>query len=224
MLIEGLIPNMREPVHAGAETSRENEMGRDTFLTLLVAQLKHQDPLNPMQSAEFTAQLAQFSSLEQLFNINDNLKVLQGTNDAQIPEYLLDYIGKEIKSSDSNITVINGKASGSSYTLTEHGNVLITVFDNKGLEIRTIHKGNQDPEEYDFYFDGKDNNGYPVPDGEYSYTVQAFDNEGSPIEVKSGISGQVTAVTYQGGIPYLIVGDHLIKPESVTEVSAGETS
>ena len=200
-------------------TSPKKELGRDAFLTLLVAQLKHQDPFNPMQSAEFTAQLAQFSSLEQLFNINDNLETLNGINNSQVPENLLDYIGKEIKSDANYFTLTNGRASGSSYTLGERGDVLISIFNQEGLEMRTINMTNQEAGEYDFSFDGKDNNGYPVPDGEYFFTVLAFDNSGSPIEVSTGLSGLVTAITYQNGIPFLIVGDHLINPESITEVS-----
>ena len=200
-------------------TSPKNELGREAFLTLLVAQLKHQDPFNPMQSAEFTAQLAQFSSLEQLFNINDNLETLNDINNSQKPENLLDYIGKEIKSDANYFTLTNGRASGSSYTLGEGGDVLISIFNQEGLEIRTVSMSNQEAGEYDFSFDGKDNNGYPVPDGKYSFTLLAFDNAGSPIEVSTGLSGLVTAVTYQNGIPYLIVGDHLINPESITEVS-----
>ncbi|GAF69083.1 unnamed protein product, partial [marine sediment metagenome] len=218
-----LEPTYNKPDDTSSYASPERELGRNEFLTLLVAQLKHQDPLNPMESTEFTAQLAQFSSLEQLFDINDNLEILQGAEDSQRLENLLDYIGKEIKSSDSTITLNNGKAFGGSYTLEETGNVIISIFDTEGSEIRTIYRDDQEAGEHNVDFDGKDNYGYRVPDGYYSFSVQAFDNEGFSIEVSTGLSGLVTAVTYQGGIPYLMVGDHLINPESVTEVSLTET-
>jgi flagellar basal-body rod modification protein FlgD len=223
MYVNELLPTHNEPVNAGAETSREKELGRDAFLKLLVAQLQHQDPLNPMESAEFTAQLAQFSSLEQLFNINDNLQVIKETKNEQIPENLLDYIGKEVKSAENNITVYDGKGSGGSYSLTGTGDVIISIFDSEGSEIRTIYQRDQEPGEYDFYFDGKDDNGVPVPNGEYTFSVQAVDDEGFPVVVDSGLSGKVTAVTYQGDTPYLVVGDHLVNPQFVTEVSLGPT-
>lgn len=219
MSIAALEPAYMKPDNTSSYANPKGEPGRDEFLTLLVAQLKHQDPLNPMESTEFTAQLAQFSSLEQLFNINDNLEILQGAEDGQRPENLLDYIGKEIKSSDSDITLNNGKALGGSYTLQETGDVVISIFDTQGSEIRRIYRNDQEAGEHNVDFDGKDNYGYPVSDGSYSFSVQAFDREGSPVEVNTGLSGLVTAVTYQGGIPYLIVGDDLIHPERVTEVS-----
>jgi flagellar basal-body rod modification protein FlgD len=223
MSIAAFEPTYNKPDDTSSYASPKRELGRNQFLTLLVAQLKHQDPLNPMESTEFTAQLAQFSSLEQLFDINDNLEILQGAEDGQRLENLLDYIGKEIKSSDSTITLNNGKAFGGSYTLEDGGDVIISVFDTEGSEIRTIYRDDQEAGEHNVDFDGKDNHGYPIPDGYYSFGVQAFDNEGSPIEVSTGLSGLVTAVTYQGGIPYLIVGDQLIHPESITEVSLRET-
>lgn len=220
MYIEGLGTTYGETSpYAGPK----KDMGKEDFLTLLVAQLKYQNPLSPMEATEFTAQLAQFSSLEQLFNINDNLEILNGINNSQVPENLLDYIGKEIKSDDNYFTLTNGRASGGSYTLEENGNVIISIFDQEGLEIRTVYITTQEAGEYDFYFDGKDNYGYPVPDGKYSFTVLAFDNSGIPIDVNTGLSGLVTAVTYQDGIPYLMVGDQLINPESITEVSLGAT-
>jgi len=223
MFIEGLIPNSSDSVNPGGNTSPKKELGRDAFLSLLVAQLKNQDPLNPMESAEFTAQLAQFSSLEQLFNINDNLEVIKETKNEQVPENLLDYIGKEVKSVENNITVLNGQASRGSYTLAGQGDAIISIFDGEGSEIRTIYERDQAPGEHDFYFDGKDNTGNPVPNGEYSFTVAAVDNEGSPIVVNSGLTGKVTAVTYQGDIPYLVVGDQLVNPKAVTEVRLSET-
>ena len=68
---------------SGLATSQSNVLNKDDFLNLLITQLQHQDPLNPTDSVEFTAQLAQFSSLEQLANVNDNLlelKKLPGIN------------------------------------------------------------------------------------------------------------------------------------------------
>jgi len=210
MSIAALEPTYNKPDDTSSYASTKGELGRNQFLTLLVAQLKHQDPLNPMESTEFTAQLAQFSSLEQLFDINNNLEILQGAEDSQRLENLLDYIGKEIKSSDSSITLNNGKAFGGSYTLEESGDVIISIFDTEGSEIRTIYRDDQEAGEHNVDFDGKDNYGYPVPDGYYSFSVQAVDNEGSSIGVSTGLSGLVTAVTYQGGIPYLMVVESLI--------------
>lgn len=219
MSIAALEPTYNKLDDTSSYASTKGQLGRDQFLTLLVAQLKHQDPLNPMESTEFTAQLAQFSSLEQLFDINDNLEALQATENSQDLENLLDYIGKEIKSTDNNISIDNGQAFGGSYTLEDRGDVIIAVFDTEGSEVRTIYKDDQDAGEHSVDFDGKDNYGYPVSDGYYSFSVQAFNSEGFPIKVSTGLSGLVTAVTYQGSTPYLIVGDHLIHPESVTEVS-----
>ena len=66
---------------ASTSAGRKEDLGRDEFLTLFIEQLKHQDPLSPMDSSQFTAQLAQYSSLEQLFNINDHLEVLQSSQE-----------------------------------------------------------------------------------------------------------------------------------------------
>ena len=78
-------------------TSPKKELGREQFLTLLIAQLRNQDPLNPLESADFTAQLAQFSSLEQLFGMNETLTGIQDTLGAQETSNVLDYIGKSVK-------------------------------------------------------------------------------------------------------------------------------
>ena len=71
-------------------------LGKDDFLSLLVAQLQHQDPLNPAEGTEFTAQLAQFSSLEQLSNINDNLENMELFQTSMTNSQAVSYIGKEI--------------------------------------------------------------------------------------------------------------------------------
>jgi len=74
MDISGLSTVMSQSELTVTETKKNDVLGKDDFLRLLVTQLQYQDPLNPADSAQFTAQLAQFSSLEQLGNINDNAK------------------------------------------------------------------------------------------------------------------------------------------------------
>ena len=74
-------------------TKKEDPLGRDVFLKMLVAQMENQDPLNPMEGTDFSAQLAQFSSLEQLFNVNDTLEDLAASMKSTGQENVLDYIG-----------------------------------------------------------------------------------------------------------------------------------
>ena len=70
------------------QTAVKKELGKEDFLTLLVTQLKNQDPMNPMESTDFTAQLAQFSSLEQLFGVNDALGNIQNSLSGKFPKVL----------------------------------------------------------------------------------------------------------------------------------------
>jgi len=90
------------------QTSEDNTLGKDDFLNLLITQLQNQDPLSPMDSTEFSAQLAQFSSLEQLSNVNENLETLllyQGSlNNSQA----VSFIGKTITASGDSVLITDG--------------------------------------------------------------------------------------------------------------------
>ena len=96
-------------VSTETQTSASAEiLGKDDFLNLLVAQLQHQDPLNPAESTEFTAQLAQFSSLEQLSNINDNLKNMELFQTSVTNSQAVSYIGKEITAKGNASAEVQG--------------------------------------------------------------------------------------------------------------------
>ena len=79
-------------------TKTNNELGKDDFLQLLVTQLQHQDPLAPMEDKEFIAQMAQFTSLEQMKNMNNAVQITQATS----------YIGKQVSWADSQGTEQTG--------------------------------------------------------------------------------------------------------------------
>jgi len=208
-------------------TNPKKELGRDEFLTLLIAQLKYQDPLSPMESTEFTAQLAQFNSLEQLFEVNENLAGIQQILYNQDKENLLELIGKTVKASDNTILIDAGSIVSGSYTLEEGADVTISIYDSNGYEIRRLQPGRQDAREHDVAWDGRDNSGEIVEDGIYTFEVTARDEAGNYVAVNTYISGEVTGVTYQYGIPYLMIGDILISTNNtiieVTETVAEDT-
>jgi flagellar basal-body rod modification protein FlgD len=206
----------------GAETHDRAEstdaLGRDQFLTMLVAQLKHQDPLNPLEGTDFTAQLAQFSSLEQLFGVNDKLTEIQDELNGQENGNHLDYIGKTVKTNDSTISVKGGQTDSVTYTLSDRANVTILVHNEDGLEARRIYVGRQNAGEHDLDWDGRDNEGNLVGDGMYTFEVEAIDDSGLIVPHDAYVAGEVTGVTYESGMPYLMIGDKLVTPGNIIEV------
>jgi flagellar basal-body rod modification protein FlgD len=211
------------PESAPTYTSPEKELGREQFLTLLVAQLKNQDPLNPLESADFTAQLAQFSSLEQLFGMNESLRDIQEALGAQESGNVLDYIGRSVKTLDNSIFVKDGTMDSNVYDLQDRAEVTISIRDDKGLEIRTIYAGWQDAGEHELVWDGKDNKGNMVDDGIYTFELEAMDEEGFIVPYDTYLVGEVTGVTYYGGNPFLMIGNKLLAPENVIEVTKNES-
>lgn len=210
MYIEGLGTNFGEtPSYTNTQ-----EMNQEDFLKLLIEQLKNQDPLKPLESTEFTAQLAQFSSLEQLFGMNDSLSTIAETLYSQGQDDILQLIGKTIKARDNAILIEDDTVSlGSSYMLEDGADVTITIYDSNGSEVRTLNQDWQDAGEYDVSWDGRDNTGEMVGDGTYTFEVMAKDADGNDVAVTSCITGEVTGVTYEYGIPFLMIGDRLVSTD-----------
>jgi len=207
-----------------SQTKLKETLGRDDFLILLVAQLKHQDPLNPLDGTDFTAQLAQFSSLEQLFTANDRLTDISESMDLQKTGDVLDYIGKTVKTTDNTILVENGETAPGAYNLEDKADVTVFILNADGLEVRRIYEGWQNAGEHDLVWDGRDNDGRMVDDGVYTFELEARDKEGFVVPYNTYLTGEVTGVTYERGMPYLMVGNNLVSPSSVVEVGKGAGS
>ena len=223
MSIAALEPTYNKPDDTSSYASPKRETGLNQFLTLLVAQLKHQDPFNPMESTEFTAQLAQFSSLEQLFAVNENLIGIQKNLGGQQEEDLIGLIGKTVKAEDTTILVKDGSVVSGSYTLEDRADVTIVVYDSNGQEVRTFSPGWKDAGDYNVEWNGRDNNGDMAEDGIYTFEVSAKDESGHYVTVNTYITGEVTGVTYEYGLPYLMIGDRLVSTNySIVEVRKTE--
>lgn len=195
-------------------------MGKETFLKLLVAQLENQDPLSPMDNLEFTSQLAQFSSLEQLTDINKNIESLQAyqstTNNAQA----VSLIDKVITASGNSISVNNGTADEIMFEL--EGNaagIIVSIYDSADNLINIIRGGNQNGGMNKVAWDGTDNAGKTVPDGLYTFEVLAADVNQDPVEVKTFLTGNVDRVIFKNNTPYLLTGNSEVPLENVVSVS-----
>jgi flagellar basal-body rod modification protein FlgD len=174
-------------------------MGKEDFLNLLVTQLRYQDPLSPEDPKDFVAQLAQFSSLEQQINANQNLqglgKAFESLKQSQNMAQGVALLGKTVKGSGNMLTVAGGKASEASLTLPlEAKEVVVGVFDASGRQVRTLNLGSLAAGSQSLVWDGKDSQGKTVPDGIYSYQVAAIDKSGKAMEVTNFFTGKVQEV------------------------------
>ncbi len=197
---------------------KDDALGREDFLTLMMAQLKNQDPLNPMDGTDFSAQLAQFSSLEQLINLNDTMGTLKSSFDKGNESDVTSLVGKEATGNVDSIELANGQAFGGVYNLTAPGDVMVTIYDSDGNEVRSLYPGQQDSGNYNIAWDGTDNGGNVVPDGSYKFTVMA--NTGYGFEkVPTTVTGKIDSIVYNNGKAYLQIQGALVDPKSLVQIS-----
>lgn len=214
--IAGLVGNNTpEPPKTGAA----REMGKNEFLNLLVTQMQYQDPLEPMKNEEFVAQLAQFSSLEQLSNLNTTMNqnnlLEQSINNSQA----VNLIGKDIVVMGNSISMDQGKASSINYELAEEAeSVTVSIYDDAGVLVKTVELNKQSGGKHDFEFDGKDKDGNELADGNYTFTIDAKNADGDPVDTLTFANVHVDAITFDRGFVYLLSGNSKFLMSDVVEV------
>ncbi|PID39981.1 MAG: hypothetical protein CR984_05590 [Proteobacteria bacterium] len=205
---------------AAAPVVQDNSvMGKDDFLSLLVAQLQHQDPLNPSDSTEFTAQLAQFSSLEQLQNIGDALngfEVYQSTlNNIQASNF----IGKTVTAEGNRFHVQGDAVDPIRFDLADSADtVYVQIYDQNGDFVADIDCGAMLAGEQQVQWDGEMSNGQPADGGVYSYSVMAAKDDGLAVHTTSYLTGVITGVDYKDGATNLLMGNYEIPVAGVIRV------
>jgi flagellar basal-body rod modification protein FlgD len=175
-----------------------------TFLTLLMTQLKNQDPSSPMDSNQFTTELVQFSSVEQQINTNSNLtQLIQLTQASQI-EQSSSLIGKPVTVTSSQLSLQNGSAS-INFNTTSAEAVTIAVYNSSGAQVQgamlTSTSGTNR-----WAWNGKDSNGMAMPDGPYKVTVGTLGANGAASPVPFTVTGTATSVNNNNGNVQLLMG------------------
>jgi flagellar basal-body rod modification protein FlgD len=202
--------------NAGTKSSAAAKeiMGKEDFLTLLVAQLKNQDPLSPDDPTEFTAQLAQFSSLEQLHNLNDSMQALATAQGSSEKLSALSLIGQNISYYGSAFT-FDGQPVEVGYNLdSTAASVTLSIQNEKGQTVSTMQAENTELAAGNHFinWDGKDQNGNPVPSGKYNLILQAnAAGENSTIAAAPLIRSEVIGVDLSTGMLTTKDGEVLLK-------------
>jgi len=205
-------------------TGSSQALGKDEFLQLLVTQMTHQDPLEPMDDTEFIAELAQFSSLEQMQNMNELLTEslnwdylqMQTTNNTNATSL----IGREIQATFSNVYLDSDNLPQINYTTAEYAeNVSIEILNADGAVVRTLDSEDVSPGDNSIEWDGKDANGERLTEGFYMIQITATDANGETFTPSTYVEGVVNGVVYRDGSAYLQVNGLEISLAEVTSIA-----
>ncbi len=203
--------------------SQSNVMGKDDFLNLLITQLQNQDPLNPTDSTEFTAQLAQFSSLEQLGNVNENLMELNNFQASINNSQAVSLIGKAITATGNSIQLTDDGQVQCDFSLKNDAALVVAnIYDSTGKFVADFESQNLSAGQHSLFWDGTDKQGNRVTNGNYTFEILAADAKGRDIDATPFFSGTVDKVTFENNTSYLISGNQKIALGDVIEVAAAE--
>ena len=187
------------------------------FLTLLTTQLKNQNPLDPMDTNQFTQQLVQFAQVEQQLKGNDRLDSILASSKAASAASATSYIGKTVTTDGVTADLKDGSATWNLTPARAATKAVVTISDSKGNVVGTqttsLAAGSQT-----FSWNGKNSSGLAAPEGTYTIKVSASDATGATVQVATATSGAVDEVDLSGTNPILIVGSARVPLSSVTGI------
>ncbi len=224
MTINGIYGADQLAAAQAAESAATDDLDKDAFLKLLTTQLQHQDPLNPMENAEFVAQLAQFSSLEQLQGISDGMESLYLVNMSMNNAALTGLIGKDVVATGDQFhyagegdTALHYDAASSATEAT------VTITNEDGKVVYTGAMGAVPQGQAAWTWDGKDQNGQACPEGDYSFAITATDADGNEVEVTEQMVGRIDGMDLSSGSPLLTMNGLTVDLSSVQSLEEAET-
>lgn len=208
---------------AASTTTSKNTLGKDDFMKLLIAQLKNQDPSNPSDSTQFASQLAQYSSLEQMQNINTNLTSSLDANYALAQSInntmAATLIGKDVKMGGGSFTYNGESEIKLGYNINSAAKDLtIKIYDSKGALVQTVNKADVDAGSHTFSWDLKNSIGGTVGTGSYKFVVEATSYSGDKITPEIYKLGTIAGVKYTENGTKLIIGSSEYLLSDITEI------
>lgn len=213
------------PTRNGATVGPGGKMGKDEFLRLLTTQLRYQDPLDPMDGKDMAADLAQFSGLEQLLNINEQLEAQQGQYDTLVTamnnSVAMNTIGKTVMVNGDKVILTKDATGvvGGTVTadITTSGNAKLTLYDKSGKEVgsRSLGYLGTGRQEFDVEDAAKS-----ATAGAYSFKITVTDAaSGKDVPQKTYTVGKIDGMTYdQDGVAHLMMGPFTIDLDTIVQI------
>lgn len=189
------INNVAGSQNQDSTANKNDELGKDAFLKLMITQLQNQDPLSPAKNEDFIAQLAQFSSVEGIENINQSLDDLSTSFRSSQALEASKLVGRQVEVSTSQAQLTSsGSVKGAINLPASTDNVRVVIEDASGNVIRTLDLGNKNRGDVDFNWDGKNNSGEMMPEGRYVVKANGLIN-GVDTSLSLAVGANVNSVT-----------------------------
>lgn len=212
-------PNYVDPSKK-MRTVGSDKLGKDAFMSMMLAQMKNQDPTNPLKSHEMAAQMAQFTSVEQMMNMNKTLEEIRNAQKPTEQFQTLNFIGKAVSGDSAKVVRLKGdKEHTVTYNLPQDAQgVQIKIRNSDGdivrkVDLREIKKG-----ERSWVWNGQNDSGVTTPVGEYQFIIEAKTKDDRKLAVKTDFQGVITGVSQTAEGPVLLVGDQSVKLKDVKKV------
>ncbi len=190
----------------------------DTFLQLLTTQLRNQNPLDPLDTNQFTQQLVQFTGVEQQLKTNEFLEAMMTSTQTANNSQAVSYVGKIVTASGTKTEMVDSAATWH-FAVGVKADITATVRDAAGNVVYT-KSGTVNQGESVFTWDGIGNDGRQRADGSYSVTIEARDASGKLVDVATEMTGEVTGIDFSGSEPVLIVGGGRVNLSAILSVRA----
>lgn len=180
---------------SGSETKKTSQLGKDEFLKLMVAQMNNQNPLEPQGNGEFIAQLAQFSTVEGITNLNTSVNsILSGSQSSQALQAST-LVGRKVIVDTDKVKVDTSADFKGALNLTASSpNVWVNVYNDAGNQVNRLNLGQQSSGLVNFTWDGTDANGKKLDAGTYRFEAQANVND-TATAMKTSLPANVDSVT-----------------------------
>lgn len=226
MGVEATLPNTivsapANPATSSASTSTSKTSGIadnfQTFLTLLTTQLQNQNPLDPLDTNQFTQQLVQFAGVEQQLKTNDQLTSLVALQKTAQSTQALNFVGSTAVVDGSTATLKDGKAAWA-LGVSKPSSVTITINNSVGQAVYSGSFSMNAGDHQAFQWDGRGNDGSQWPEGSYTLTATALDASGQSVAVSTEIQGVVQSADLSQDPPTLSIGDQSFTVDKVKKV------